>query len=384
MREALRVVARMGLAEFLALGMLGCALLLAVALVAAAAVARPGAGWVVRAIARAEAACLGSALLGFALVTDARRRLAAIEHPFGAYPLTGNVSHWADTFEQTESALFVTGATTAVIAVLLATAAIVWQARTGAGATRAAAHLFAALLLGVTALGIARHAYAATHWPSTGWATSRGASRRCCPLATAPSPVRAAWRPARRGRGRGARGRRGVERPARGSRRRAWLGAALALLSGVVAQRATRATAADAHLSVPREPGEADCPAAPALARALPPAELCDAWLDGPTIEVSDGSARLDGIPHTPEVLGPRPRGEARVDDRRPRQRAPLASALGDVRRPGVGAAARADFVPPRRPRQPRAPTWPSPACAPTAPSQPARSASSRSAPGAA
>ena len=309
MRQALRVVALLDLAGPLTLGMLGCALVLALAVLAAALLDRPAAGRALRALAWAEAACLSPALLlALALVTAARRRLVAIDHPNGPYPFTAGPGVWLRAFEEAEATLLVAGASLGVIAVVLAAAAIVWAVRGGSGGLGPGAVFFAALLPGVTALGVVRRAQAMAHTPpecsrNLGACLQEMYASAAAPLDEARLSVvvlaaagavmlagAAVWIASR------------AEEP---GRPRSRLGAALVLLLGLAAYRATRPLAADGARPFPSpEPGEAECPAPPDLARALPPEGLCDGWLDGPVIQVRGGRALLDGVALTPDDVG--------------------------------------------------------------------------------
>jgi hypothetical protein len=296
---AARALARRGFEGPLTLGILGCGLILALALLGAALLVRPDARRVLWGLAWAEVTCLSTALLlTFALVTASRRRLAVPPSP-------ADVGAWAGAVADSEEALLVTGATLGVVAVVLAAAVLVAALRLRTSALRAATLFFAACLVGVTALGVVRRATALMtlgfhgtpierHEVAVTAAARLDQARDAALALTVVGALilaaAAAW------------DRVGEAKP---MRRSAKLGSAAVLLLGIAAYRGTRAAAADAaHPILPHAPGEVDCPASPGVARSLPAAVTCDFWPDGPVLEIGAGSAMLDHVALTPEAIG--------------------------------------------------------------------------------
>jgi hypothetical protein len=296
-REALRTLARIGFEGPLALGLLACALILSIVLLAAVCFDRPTAGRVVRALAWTEAAFLGGAvLLGAALVSASRRSVLGQEHPF-----LGGLEDMVSGLDESEASLLVVGGGAGLAALVLAVAAATWALRSRAGALRAATWFFAALLPAVTALGIARQGAVVDSVPSNCLAeldrcladvyagsAEPLAGARTAVLALAASfvlvlAVAATWDAAR------------LSPPSRWTR---WAGAALVLVLGAAAHRATRPLAADAVHPFPlRARGEMDCPV---RARSLPPAGPCESWSRGPRVEIAGDRSAIDGYAVSP------------------------------------------------------------------------------------
>ena len=310
MTALFRAIARVGFAGPLTLGMLGCSLLLAVALVVATSVSEREAGSLrLRGLVVAEAACLSAALaLVVALVTAARRPMLATAMPGDVQPFRNISWGWGDAAEQILSALFLAGGTMVAVSLLLACAAAQWHVRWRADQGRAGlrgilAPLLGALLLGVTGFGLARYAWTASQWR---FAQALMLSDRIqaivavqvaadAPLGEARLHILALALLGTAGLLYAATSAR--DRPVPRLGPAAGAGSALLFGLGLAAYVATRPLLADAGRPVPA-PRDTDfgCPSIAFDVRTLPPAKRCDTFPDAPTLEIDARGAHLDGI----------------------------------------------------------------------------------------
>ncbi len=158
----LREIAGMGLAGPLALGMLGCSLLVGLTIVALAIVSPLETGGPrLRALVLAEVTCMASTLaLLFALVTAGRRTVVAVSTVPAMDP-SAAATALANVFSQSGIGLFFVGITLGALGALLALAEAIWLLRAprgprGAAPLRRILHLVVSVLLGTVGLGVLR------------------------------------------------------------------------------------------------------------------------------------------------------------------------------------------------------------------------------------
>jgi hypothetical protein len=302
--EVYRELVHAALAGQLTLGMLGVTIVLGIALVAVAARARTDAGRGLSALVWASGACLAAALaLAWALAIQGRRWML---HPTDTTP--SSVGSWIQGYLQANAALFAAGLGLAAFAVLAALATAIWHARAPADPVRGVARFSAAVLLAALGVGAIRSAMALGDPP-----TECGRNLVLClraireasdrPIADARLHVVAL---AVLGTAAAAFAALARRRRDEAQRRGPALLAALTLAAGGLAFLAARPMAADAALPSPG-PGEegASCADHVADTVALPPeGRSCEAWRDGPVLEVRPPQVLLDGSPTDAEAAG--------------------------------------------------------------------------------
>jgi hypothetical protein len=300
----LREIVGMGLAGPLALGMLGCSLLVGLTIVAFAIVSpRETGGPRLRALVLAEVACLASTLaLLFALVMAGRRRtVVAISTMPGMDP-SASATELANAFSQSGIGLFFVGITLAALGALLALAAAFWLMRAlrgarGAAPLRQILHLVVSVLLGAVGLGVLRqmnvvssiHRHAGSEerlaYMDASSAHLTTARVHVVLIAVAGTVVLLiAFLAASR---------RGGAAPSRG----AILGAVLTATAALAGYAATRPLAADARRPLTLLGSMGDwCAVTQVDARALPPATACSEAWPNLTVEVVEGGVYVNGI----------------------------------------------------------------------------------------
>jgi hypothetical protein len=299
----LREIGGMGLAGPLALGMLGCSLLVGLTIVAFAIVSPLETGGPrLRALVLAEVACLASTLgLLFALVTAGRRTVVAVLMVPAMDP-SAAATALANGFSQSGLGLFFIGITLAALGALLALAEAIWLMRAprearGAAPLRRILHLVVFVVLGAVGLGVlrqmnevislGRHAGSEERLACMDASSAHLATARVhvVLIAVAGTVVLLiAFLAASR---------RGGAAPSRG----AILGAVLTATAALAGYAATRPLAADARRPLTLVGSMGDrCPVTQVDARALPPAMACGKAWPNLAVEVVEDGVYVDGI----------------------------------------------------------------------------------------
>jgi hypothetical protein len=355
----LREIVGMGLVGPLALGMLGCSLLVGLMIVAFAIVSPLETGGPrLRALVLFEVACLVSTLGLLAALVTARRGTVVAFTTVPAMDPSATAWALANAFSQSEIGLFLVGITLAALGALLALAEAIWLMRAPRGARddatlRRILHLVVSVLLGAVGLGVlrqmnevsslSRHAGSEERFACMDASSAHLATARVhvVLIAVAGTVVLLmAFLAASR---------RGGAAPSRG----AILGAVLTATAGLAGYAATRPLAADARrpMTLSRSM-ESWCPVTHVDARALPPATACGEASRNLTVEVVEDGIYVDGtrvdLAELPSMLaGKRQYYEGLVVGRHPPP--PLVFARADASAAGIVpclAALRDNYAP--------------------------------------